>query len=132
MPTFNPSRSAVVNDVMTYLAVAKALQERGVCVIAWEDTKGSRHNILFAVRVPQFGRLDLGLQSDKALFVAVMRVGSFAFDAEPPGADLGDIYPSYVAEKLGLSPTGYTTEAVTKLVNGVLAAYHGLTIGEGA
>lgn len=129
MPKFNPTRTAVVNDVMTYLAIAQHLQERGVCVIAWEDTKSTRYDILFAVRVPQFGVLASGQKGDRSLFVAIMRKGGFGFSADPPGEDLGDIYPSYVAEKLGLPPKGYTTEAVTQLVNGVLAAYHGLTMG---
>lgn len=126
---YNLARTAVVNDVMTYLAIAKLLQERGVCIIAWEDTKGTRYDILFAVRVPQFGVLGGGQKGDKSLFVTIMRRGGFGFSADQPGEELGDIYPSYVAEKLGLPAKGYTTEKVTALVNGVMAAHLGMSMG---
>lgn len=114
----------VINSVESYLTIGKTLHESGVCVIGWTDEMGTHHDILFAVRVPQFGQLQGGQSGMGSLFVTILRrSGGFGFSNDNL---MRALYPTYVAEKLGLPEHGSTTEKITQLINGVRMAYDGM------
>lgn len=109
----------VMNSDQTYEEVARILRSGTPVVLGWTDGGGTHLDVLFAWRARQYGSLRGGLRAGTDLFVSVMRIGAFGFEA--PGN--GPSHVNYISSKLGS-----TTDALADLINGVrqrLGADHG-------
>lgn len=105
----------VINGEMTYYMIASALKEKNSIVIGWTDESSTHLDILFTLKPQQEGRLQGGLIGDTDLFVSVMRMGAFAFDAKGIATS-----PQYVDEKLSNGRmSSDTSMKVAELINNV-------------
>lgn len=105
-----------VNGQETYDAIAAALRAHSSLAISWTDQEGTQLDLLLAVPEHVVGPFQGGIRQGD-LFVAIMRMGAFAFDiTSNPRTD-----PGYYAEKLGRSQLGRSVTSVklSDLINGV-------------
>jgi hypothetical protein len=111
------SYGEVINSLTTYVVVTETLKRDGSVLIGWTDGEYTHLDVLFVLRPHKFGNIQRGLQhTHRLLFVSVIGFGTFGFDVFDRN---GDLFPSYVGEKLGLGEN-VTTEALTTLINEVI------------
>ena len=103
----------VINGEKTYLGIAEELGKNAV-LVGWTDQNGTHFDVLFTLSALKFGTVQGGI-SGKDLFVSVMRVGAFGFEA-----DHTDTAAGYYAEKLGRDKFfGPSADPLAELINGV-------------
>jgi len=107
----------ISSSPITCKAIAHALKDEHVMVVAWTDNAGTALDLLLAYRPLQVGMLQGGMSTRTDLFVAVSRIGFFGFDA----TNDTDKHSAYVGEKLGLGgEVNPTTTALAALINGII------------
>jgi hypothetical protein len=104
----------VINGEGTYQEVAWQLLFGDHAVIfPWTDQAGTRLDILMVFGPDQLGDLGEGMNAGTDLFVAT-RFGFYGFELN------GQLkFPSYVAEKLGLTRGNALAQPLAQLINGV-------------
>lgn len=106
----------IINGQGTYETIARWLCDEnfGRVLIGWTDEIGTHYDVLFVLAAPSFGsNIQGGINSDKDLFVSIMRKGCFSFNCEHE-----DTHYSYYAEKLNLDGDD-TNKKLSELINGV-------------
>jgi len=107
----------VINHPDTYDAIVEWLRVQKSILIGWTDQQGSHFDVLFNLSPDGQGNIQRGLHNSRYfLFVSVIGKGTFGFKIFDRA---GDLFPSYVAEKLSLSEN-VTTEELTTLLNEVI------------
>ena len=105
----------VINDEETYGVLAEMLLMGRSVVIAWTDREDTQLDIFMRLNAEQYGPVQGGI-TGTYLYVAIMRVGAFAFDPH------GESSPEYYAEKFGMEAISVTTEKLAELLNGIRKA----------
>lgn len=111
-PDMDEFYGIVINSEKTYEAIAHSLLQLKPVLIAWTDQEGTQLDILLNYMAIKYGPAQGGVRGTD-LFVSVMRVGAFGFDAKEK-----DTHPRYYSEKLGLG-SGVTVEKFAELINGI-------------
>ncbi len=103
----------VINGKDTYKAIAKNIKNKESIIIGWTDEIYTHYDILFTYGVNKTGYVQGGIQ-DYYLFISVMRIGAFGFNANDKK------YPEYIAEKLFNGRLDESVEKLTELINGII------------
>ena len=102
----------VINGPETFAQIAIRLKIDKRVLVGWTDQLGTHFDILFVNGTPVEGANIQGGLRENDLFVSIMRVEAFGFEA-----DKFDTFAGYYAEKLFVS--GRTADELSILINEV-------------